>query len=121
MDLSILIPQFFFSQGKKLIDQYFVQITKYSQKTVFPPRIRFMLRDVIELRRGNWMPRKVTNTEGPMPMQQLQLDDDMSTFVNRNNHRDQRNNDRDWLSKSFANSNDFNGLSVTSPSHYSHP
>ncbi|XP_037032809.1 eukaryotic translation initiation factor 4 gamma 2 isoform X2 [Bradysia coprophila] len=108
-------------EGKKLIDQYFVQITKYSQKSVFPPRIRFMLRDVIELRRGNWVPRKVTNTEGPVPMQQLQLDDDLSSFVNRNNHRDQRNNDRDWLSKSFANSNDFNGLSVTSPSHYSHP
>lgn len=104
-----------------MIDQYFVKITKYSQQTIYPPRIRFMLRDVIELRRGNWVPRKVTNTEGPVPMQQLQLDDDLSTFVNRNNHRDQRNNDRDWLTKSFANSNDYNGLSVTSPSHYSHP
>jgi hypothetical protein len=36
-----------------------------------PLRIRFMLRDVIELRRDKWVPRKATNTEGPMPIHQV--------------------------------------------------
>lgn len=114
-----------------LMDQYFEQMAKYSQSSKFPPRIRFMLRDVIELRSDNWVPRKVTNVEGPMPMNQLQPDDDnlmRSPFVNRNHRQQQMMNDSEphnWMNKmsslSMQNS-DWNGLGVTSSaSHYSQP
>lgn len=110
------------------MDQYFDKMAKYSQSSMYPPRIRFMLRDVIELRNGNWVPRKVTNVEGPVPMHQLQPDEDIRpSFVNRN--RNQQNNDSEphnWMNKMSSlsiqsNSNDWNGLSVTSSSHFSQP
>lgn len=63
-------------QSKTLMDQYFERIDHCSQSTKYPPRIRFMLRDLIELRRNGWVPRKSANTEAPVPMQQLRPDDD---------------------------------------------
>lgn len=112
------------------MNQYFEKMDSYSKSPKFPPRIRFMLRDVIELRNDNWVPRKVTNVEGPMPMNQLQPDDDnimRSPFVNRN--RNQQNNDSEphnWMNKMSSlnlqqNSSEWNGLSVTSSSHYTQP
>lgn len=86
------------------MDQYFNRIDQNSKaESKYPPRIRFMLRDLIELRRNDWVPRKLVNTEGPVPMQQLRPDDDVihSPFASRN-QRDQRNTDRDndsWMSK----------------------
>lgn len=85
------------------MDQYFDRIdrcSKYEKK--YPPRIRFMLRDLVELRQNGWVPRKQVNTEGPVPIQQLRPDEDIihSSFSVRH-QRDQRNNDRDgdmWMS-----------------------
>lgn len=87
-----------------MTDEYFSKIDRYSQSTKYPPRIRFMLRDLIELRRNGWVPRKSATTEAPVPMQQLRPDDNESPFVN--NKRDQRNIDRDsdsWMSKTQFN------------------
>lgn len=86
-----------------MIEQYFDRISQCSTNTKYPPRIRFMLRDLIELRRSGWVPRKLVSTEGPVPMQQLRPDDDVihTPFANRS-QRDQRNSDRDsdsWMSK----------------------
>nr|CAD7199614.1 unnamed protein product [Timema douglasi] len=58
-------------RGKKLMDQYFERMSVLEDNEELPLRIRFMLRDVIELRRDNWVPRKATSTEGPMPIHQL--------------------------------------------------
>ncbi|XP_049294273.1 uncharacterized protein DDB_G0283357 [Anopheles funestus] len=114
--------------GKQLMDQYFERMEKYSQsQSMFPPRIRFMLRDLIELRKNNWTPRKVALVEGPAPIQELNHDDDvLPPGLNhlRNRDRDYRNNDRseqrDWIGKfsfNLHNLNDgFNLLSVSSPS-----
>ncbi|XP_053662055.1 eukaryotic translation initiation factor 4 gamma 2 [Anopheles marshallii] len=114
--------------GKQLMDQYFERMEKYSQsQSMFPPRIRFMLRDLIELRKNNWTPRKVALVEGPAPIQELNHDDDvLPPGLNhlRNRDRDYRNNDRseqrDWIGKfsfNLQNLNDgFNLLSVSSPS-----
>lgn len=100
-----LIPHPTTKQSKPLMEQYFDRINHCSQSAKFPPRIRFMLRDLIELRRNDWVPRKLVNTEGPVPMHhhQLRPDDDVihTPYVNRS-QRDQRNNDRDsdsWMSK----------------------
>lgn len=121
----------FLMQGKVLMDQYFEVMEKYSLSPKYPARIRFMLRDVIELRKRDWVPRKMIN-EGPMPMDQLQPDEDnvRSPFVNRN-HRNHQPNDSEphhWMSKMSTmnlqpnhHSSDWNGLSVTNSSHYSQP
>ena len=57
------------------MNQYFERMSVLAESSDLSPRIRFMLRDVIELRRDNWIPRKATNTEGPMPIHQLRDDD----------------------------------------------
>ncbi|XP_041973308.1 eukaryotic translation initiation factor 4 gamma 2 [Aricia agestis] len=58
-------------RGRGLMDQYFARIETLSASRDLAPRIRFMLRDVAELRRGGWVPRAATAGEGPVPMQQL--------------------------------------------------
>ncbi|XP_017959464.1 eukaryotic translation initiation factor 4 gamma 2 [Drosophila navojoa] len=114
-------------QGKELMNQYFETLERRSKSTEYPPRIRFMLKDVIELRQNNWIPRKVGgSSEGPVPIKQIRSDDDSiirAQFANRN--RDMRNNDRDgdsWMNRFHLNIqpggyNDmFSGLSVTGAS-----
>ncbi|KAM8712374.1 hypothetical protein ACLKA7_012830 [Drosophila subpalustris] len=114
-------------QGKELMNQYFETLERRSKSTEYPPRIRFMLKDVIELRQNHWIPRKVGGSaEGPVPIKQIRSDDDSiirTPFANRN--RDMRNNDRDsdsWMNRFHLNLqtggyNDmFSGLSVTGSS-----
>jgi len=113
-------------QGKELMNQYFEKLERRSKSSEYPPRIRFMLKDVIELRQNNWVPRKLGTTEGPVPIKQIRSDDDSiirTPFPNRN--RDMRNNDRDsdsWMNRFHLNIqpggyNDmFSGLSVTGAS-----
>ncbi|XP_034477213.1 eukaryotic translation initiation factor 4 gamma 2 [Drosophila innubila] len=114
-------------QGKELMNQYFETLERRSKSTEYPPRIRFMLKDVIELRLNHWIPRKVGGSaEGPVPIKQIRSDDDSiirTPFANRN--RDMRNNDRDgdsWMNRFHLNLqtggyNDmFSGLSVTGSS-----
>lgn len=112
-------------QGKELMNQYFEKLERRSKSTEYPPRIRFMLKDVIELRENNWVPRKVATTEGPVPIKQIRTDDDSmmrTPFASRS--RDNRGNDRDgdnWMNKFHLNLqpgfNDmFGSLSVTGSS-----
>ncbi|XP_043066155.2 eukaryotic translation initiation factor 4 gamma 2, partial [Drosophila bipectinata] len=113
-------------QGKELMNQYFETLERRSKSFEYPPRIRFMLKDVIELRQNHWVPRKVGTTEGPVPIKQIRSDDDSiirTPFPNRG--RDMRNNDRDsdsWMNRFHLNLqpggyNDmFSGLSVTGAS-----
>ena len=55
-----------------------------------PLRIKFMLRDVIELRRDGWVPRKATSTEGPMPINQIRSDNEESSRGNGFHRREDR-------------------------------
>ncbi|KAM7342315.1 N-acetyltransferase 1, partial [Cochliomyia hominivorax] len=115
-------------QGKELMNQYFETLERRSKSTDYPPRIRFMLKDVIELRENDWIPRKVVNTEGPVPIKQIRSDDEpliRTPFTNRNrdmrNSRDDRDSDS-WMNRLTINLqpgglNDmFSGLSVTGAS-----
>lgn len=43
--------------SRNLMNQYFERIDLFSKKSELPSRIRFMLRDVIDLRNNNWRPR----------------------------------------------------------------
>ncbi|XP_031783200.1 eukaryotic translation initiation factor 4 gamma 2 isoform X2 [Nasonia vitripennis] len=63
-------------KGARLMEQYFNRMNSLAKSPELPLRIRFMLRDVIELRRDRWVPRKATSTEGPMPINQIRNDND---------------------------------------------
>ncbi|RZF32177.1 hypothetical protein LSTR_LSTR004040 [Laodelphax striatellus] len=58
-------------KGQRLMVQYFNRMNVLAQNTELPPRIRFMLRDIIDLRDDSWVPRKANNIEGPMPINQI--------------------------------------------------
>lgn len=59
-------------KGKYLMDQYFARIFELSNNEKLPPRIRFMLQDVLELRMNNWL-RRPTKTikESPKPIEDI--------------------------------------------------
>ncbi|KAL7302999.1 hypothetical protein TKK_0004224 [Trichogramma kaykai] len=63
-------------KGQQLMEQYFKRMKSLAKSQELPLRIRFMLLDVIELRRDGWVPRKATSTEGPMPINQIRNDND---------------------------------------------
>uniref|UniRef100_A0A069DWX8 Eukaryotic translation initiation factor 4 gamma 2 n=1 Tax=Panstrongylus megistus TaxID=65343 RepID=A0A069DWX8_9HEMI len=58
-------------KARNLMHQYFERMQLYAQNLSLPIRIRFMLRDIIELREDKWIPRKAANTEGPLPINQI--------------------------------------------------
>lgn len=45
-------------EASNWINAYFKQFTKFSEDTTLSLRIRFMFRDLIDLRRGHWIPRR---------------------------------------------------------------
>ncbi|XP_052738003.1 eukaryotic translation initiation factor 4 gamma 2 [Bicyclus anynana] len=65
-------------RGRGLMDQYFRRIETLAAARELAPRLRFMLRDVVELRRAGWVPRAAAAAagEGPVPMHQLRADDE---------------------------------------------
>lgn len=69
-------------KGRGLMDQYFKRMNSLAESRDLPLRIKFMLRDVIELRRDDWKPRKATSTEGPMPINQIRNDNEESSRGN---------------------------------------
>ncbi|KAJ1530338.1 hypothetical protein ONE63_005252 [Megalurothrips usitatus] len=62
--------------ARGLMNQYFTRMKVLAENPELPRRIRFMLRDVIELRANRWIPRKAAAVEGPMPMHQIRDDSD---------------------------------------------
>lgn len=77
-------------KGRGLMDQYFKRMNSLAESRDLPLRIKFMLRDVIELRRDDWKPRKATSTEGPMPINQIRNDNDESSRGNGFHRREDR-------------------------------
>ncbi|KAJ6218468.1 hypothetical protein RDWZM_009625 [Blomia tropicalis] len=45
-------------EARGLLDQYFERMEKYSKQSELSSRIRFMLLDVIDLRKNDWVPRQ---------------------------------------------------------------
>ncbi|XP_068986491.1 eukaryotic translation initiation factor 4 gamma 2 isoform X1 [Bombus flavifrons] len=77
-------------KGRGLMDQYFNRMNSLAESRDLPLRIKFMLRDVIELRRDGWVPRKATSTEGPMPINQIRSDNEESSRGNGFHRREDR-------------------------------
>ena len=58
-------------KAKSWMDQYFDRMAALAINLELPARIRFMLQDATDLRRNNWLPRKIASTEGPRTIQQI--------------------------------------------------
>lgn len=74
-------------QGKDLMNQYFEILERRLNYADYPPRIRFLLKDVIDLRENNWVPRRLMGIpEGPVPIKQIRGDDDDRIMIASNHH-----------------------------------
>lgn len=63
------------ARGRGLMEQYFARISALSEARHLAPRIRFMLRDTVELRRHGWVPRAAAASDPPVPIHQLRPED----------------------------------------------
>ena len=62
------------AKARQLMDQYFDRIQALINNPDMPTRIRFLLQDVVELRKNHWKPRKLTTPDGPRTIQQVRED-----------------------------------------------
>ncbi|XP_068593625.1 eukaryotic translation initiation factor 4 gamma 1a isoform X2 [Cebidichthys violaceus] len=70
--LSTIGKDLDFEKAKPRMDQYFNQMDKIIKEKKTSSRIRFMLQDVIDLRRCNWVPRR--GEQGPKTIEQIHKD-----------------------------------------------
>lgn len=83
------------------MNQYFQRMMKYVENQDLQPRIRFMLKDVIDLRQDRWVPRKAMVVEGPMPINQIgPVNDDRLISFRRDRDKD-RDDNRSNVSELF--------------------
>ncbi|EEC13280.1 eukaryotic translation initiation factor 4 gamma, putative, partial [Ixodes scapularis] len=59
------------ARARPLMDQYFERMRTLSQAPELPSRIRFLLRDILELRANRWVPRRGNGEHGPRTLQQI--------------------------------------------------
>lgn len=59
-------------KAKEHIDAYFFRMTKMSNNQGLPSRLRFMLRDLIDLRKNGWQERR--KVEGPKKIEEVHRD-----------------------------------------------
>ncbi|XP_030432302.1 eukaryotic translation initiation factor 4 gamma 1 isoform X7 [Gopherus evgoodei] len=64
-----------FEKAKPRMDQYFNQMDKIIKEKKTSSRIRFMLQDVIDLRRNSWVPRR--GDQGPKTIDQIHKEAEM--------------------------------------------
>uniref|UniRef100_A0A8C8RHW6 Eukaryotic translation initiation factor 4 gamma 1 n=1 Tax=Pelusios castaneus TaxID=367368 RepID=A0A8C8RHW6_9SAUR len=64
-----------FEKAKPRMDQYFNQMEKIIKEKKTSSRIRFMLQDVIDLRRNSWVPRR--GDQGPKTIDQIHKEAEM--------------------------------------------
>ncbi|XP_065132120.1 eukaryotic translation initiation factor 4 gamma 1a [Paramisgurnus dabryanus] len=73
--LSTIGKDLDFEKAKPRMDQYFHQMEKIIKEKKTSSRIRFMLQDVIDLRRNNWVPRR--GDQGPKTIDQIHKEAEM--------------------------------------------
>ncbi|XP_058489421.1 eukaryotic translation initiation factor 4 gamma 1-like isoform X2 [Solea solea] len=67
--LSTIGKDLDFEKAKPRMDQYFTQMEKIIKERKTSSRIRFMLQDVLDVRRNNWVPRR--GDQGPKTIDQI--------------------------------------------------
>ncbi|XP_061776363.1 eukaryotic translation initiation factor 4 gamma 1a isoform X2 [Nerophis ophidion] len=73
--LSTIGKDLDFEKAKGLMDQYFNQMDKIIKERKTSSRIRFMLQDVLDLRKSNWVPRR--GDQGPKTIDQIHKEAEM--------------------------------------------
>ncbi|XP_039621185.1 eukaryotic translation initiation factor 4 gamma 1a isoform X1 [Polypterus senegalus] len=89
--LSTIGKDLDFEKAKPRMDQYFNQMEKIIKEKKTSSRIRFMLQDVLDLRRNNWIPRR--GDQGPKTIDQIHKEAEMEE------HREQIKVQQQLLSK----------------------
>uniref|UniRef100_A0A3Q4HR33 Eukaryotic translation initiation factor 4 gamma, 1a n=1 Tax=Neolamprologus brichardi TaxID=32507 RepID=A0A3Q4HR33_NEOBR len=89
--LSTIGKDLDFEKAKPRMDQYFNQMDKIIKERKTSSRIRFMLQDVLDLRRNNWVPRR--GDQGPKTIDQIHKEAEMEE------HREQMKVQQQLLSK----------------------
>ncbi|XP_035994072.1 eukaryotic translation initiation factor 4 gamma 1a isoform X3 [Fundulus heteroclitus] len=89
--LSTIGKDLDFEKAKPRMDQYFAQMDKIIKERKTSSRIRFMLQDVLDLRRNNWVPRR--GDQGPKTIDQIHKEAEMEE------HREQIKVQQQLLSK----------------------
>nr|XP_055053589.1 eukaryotic translation initiation factor 4 gamma 1-like [Misgurnus anguillicaudatus] len=89
--LSTIGKDLDFEKAKPRMDQYFHQMEKIIKEKKTSSRIRFMLQDVIDLRRNNWVPRR--GDQGPKTIEQIHKEAELEE------HREQAKVQQQLLSK----------------------
>ncbi|XP_029687531.1 eukaryotic translation initiation factor 4 gamma 1-like isoform X2 [Takifugu rubripes] len=73
--LSTIGKDLDFEKAKPRMDQYFNQMDKIIKERKTSSRIRFMLQDVLDLRKNNWVPRRAD--QGPKTIDQIHKEAEM--------------------------------------------
>ncbi|KAM8839679.1 eukaryotic translation initiation factor 4 gamma 1-like isoform 3-T3 [Synchiropus picturatus] len=73
--LSTIGKDLDFEKAKPRMDQYFNQMDKIIKERKTSSRIRFMLQDVLDLRKSNWVPRRAD--QGPKTIDQIHKEAEM--------------------------------------------
>lgn len=89
--LSTIGKDLDFEKAKPRMDQYFNQMDKIIKERKTSSRIRFMLQDVLDLRKSNWVPRRAD--QGPKTIDQIHKEAEMEE------HREQIKVQQQLLSK----------------------
>uniref|UniRef100_A0A673C9Y2 Eukaryotic translation initiation factor 4 gamma 1-like n=1 Tax=Sphaeramia orbicularis TaxID=375764 RepID=A0A673C9Y2_9TELE len=89
--LSTIGKDLDFEKAKPRMDQYFNQMDKIIKERKTSSRIRFMLQDVLDLRKSNWVPRR--GDQGPKTIDQIHKEAEMEE------HREQIKVQQQLLSK----------------------
>uniref|UniRef100_A0A665V820 Eukaryotic translation initiation factor 4 gamma 1-like n=1 Tax=Echeneis naucrates TaxID=173247 RepID=A0A665V820_ECHNA len=89
--LSTIGKDLDFEKAKPRMDQYFNQMDKIIKERKTSSRIRFMLQDVLDLRRSNWVPRR--GDQGPKTIDQIHKEAEMEE------HREQIKVQQQLMSK----------------------
>ncbi|KAM4556940.1 eukaryotic translation initiation factor 4 gamma 1a isoform 4-T4 [Fundulus diaphanus] len=89
--LSTIGKDLDFEKAKPRMDQYFTQMDKIIKERKTSSRIRFMLQDVLDLRKNNWVPRR--GDQGPKTIDQIHKEAEMEE------HREQIKVQQQLLSK----------------------
>ncbi|CAG8603356.1 833_t:CDS:2, partial [Paraglomus occultum] len=70
--LMIIGKELDYLRAKSQMNAYFIRMDSMSKNTKLSSRIRFMLTDVIELRKRNWIPRHDNDTNAPRTIGDIQ-------------------------------------------------
>ncbi|XP_068605356.1 eukaryotic translation initiation factor 4 gamma 1a [Brachionichthys hirsutus] len=73
--LSTIGKDLDFERAKPRMDQYFHQMDRIIKEKKTSSRIRFMLQDVLDLKKNNWVPRRAD--QGPKTIEQIHKDAEM--------------------------------------------